>query len=230
MVNKRCEHAGCRSLNPAFGVPGVDKQGRWCNAHKPAHAENITGRRCGHPGCDVQAHRYKYCAAHDTERKRLSRVRENQVANYLRERGLHWTSWNKQLTETACGRYRPDFAFEQNTHVVVLEVDEHQHAQPGYSCDNARMLDIFGAYGGLPVTFIRFNPDAFQLNGQTKRVTMPTRLRALETQLRASLERPPIHQMTIVRLFYDHPHATVAISWVAPDDPTFQERPVGEAP
>ena len=224
VVSRRCEHPGCTILNPVFGVPGVDKRGRWCSVHRPSDAKDVANRRCEAPGCEVQTTgSHVYCASHDTERKRLTRVRENQVANFLRDAGLYWTAWNKQLSETACGRYRPDFLFELDTHAVVVEVDEHQHAKPGYACDNARMMDVFGSYGGVPIVFIRFNPDAFRIGGDTKRVTMKTRLKVLETQLRESLARPPARQLTIVRLFYDHATATVATTWVAPDDPTFAE-------
>lgn len=72
-----------------------------------------------------------------------------------------------------------------------------------YSCDNRRMLDIFNAYGGLPVVFIRWNPDAFKLAGQTARRLVKTRLADLEKQLRACLAAPPQQLLTIHRMFYD---------------------------
>ena len=223
--NMKCEHCGTHA---SFGMRGT-KRARWCVSHKPEEAENVVNKKCAFDGCDVQVslrYKYSFCAAHDTERKRNTRVRENQVANYLRDQGLHWTAWNKQVAETACGRYRPDFVYELDSHVVVVEVDEQQHAKPGYACDAARMLDIFGAYGGTPVVFLRFNPDGFKIGGVTKRTTLPTRLRQLETQLRAALEQPPPRQLTIVRLFYDDPQGTVAASWVSPDDPSFIENSI----
>ncbi len=153
-----------------------------------------------------------------------ARTREKRVAHYLQQAGLHWTTWNRQLPETACGRYRPDFAYELPTRVVIVEVDEHQHAYPGYSCDNARMLDIFGSYGGLPVVFIRFNPDSYKLGDAAKKTEMRTRAKVLEAELRQALEQQPEHQLTIVRLFYDNPEPrTVVSSWVDPADPRFVE-------
>ena len=221
VVSKRCEEC---NTHASFGMPG--QKAKWCLRHRPEGAVDVVGKKCAFPECDVRVHAHEYCASHDTDRKRKTRVRENQVANFLRDQGLHWTAWNRQLAETACGRYRPDFVYELPSHVVLVEVDEHQHAQPGYACDNARMLDIFGAYGGTPVVFLRFNPDAFKLGGVTKRVTLPTRLRRLETQLRAALDCVPPRQLTIVRLFYDDPQSTVSVSWVAPDDPSFVETPL----
>lgn len=224
--NKKCEH--CNTI-ASFGMP--DERPRWCRSHCPPGAINCRAENrilCKHPDCPTITNGYhEFCATHDTESKRKTRVRENQVANYLRNNGMHWTAWNKQLPETACGRYRPDFAYELATHVVIVEVDEMQHARPGYGCDNARMLDVFGAYGGLPVVFIRFNPDAFALGGQTKRVWMHTRMAALKKQLRAALDAPPRHALIITRLYYDQPDdRTVVTTCVDPTDPSFTERPV----
>lgn len=107
---------------------------------------------------------YDTCTGCDTSGSRThSRVREKQVAKWLSDAGLHWAAWNKQLPETSCGRYRPDFVFEAGTHAVILEVDEFEHARPGYACDNRRMLDVYNAYGGTPVVFVRYNPDTPQM-------------------------------------------------------------------
>ena len=167
------------------------------------------------------------CVEHDSSRTKYGRTREKQVAAKLQEAGFKWTSWNREVEETACGRYRPDFVFDTSTHVVILEVDENQHAYPGYSCDNRRMLDIFGSYGGLPVVFLRFNPDTYKMGGKTKKTELRRRLKELEKELRQALACPPQRSLTIVRLYYDcaEPRAVVA-SWVDPIDPDFEEHPV----
>jgi hypothetical protein len=184
---------------------------------------------CEHPGCTTQVFRAageknRYCSNHDTTRKRRTRVRENQVANFLRDAGFHWSAWNKQLSETGCGTYRPDFTFEADTHVVIIEVDEHQHASPGYACDNRRMLDVFNAYGGLPVVFLRWNPDAFKLRGQMERRSVKSRLTFLREQLRIALAETPKHLLSIKRMFYDQPERVYVVSTYAnPDDAMFTE-------
>lgn len=229
VVSKRCEHPGCSVQCPSYGIQGRDVGGRWCAVHKPPEAVDIVHRRCKAPDCPNISMHYDYCAQHDTENRRDTRVREFQVANHLRDAGLHWTSWNKQVAETACGRYRPDFTYELPTHIVIVEVDEYQHAKPGYECDNARMMDLCGTYGGLPVLFIRFNPDAFELAGVQARVTMKERLGILVRQLQAALARPPAHLMSIMRLFYDSPTGhLVTRSHVSPDDPSFTEHMIVE--
>lgn len=229
VISKRCEHPGCTVQCPSYGVEGRDVVGRWCSVHKPPEAVDIMHRRCKAPGCPNISIKYDYCAQHDTDNLRETRVREIQVANHLRASGTHWTSWDMQLKEKSCGKYRPDFAFETPTHVVILEVDEFQHARPGaeYTCENARMLDIFGSYGGTPVVFIRFNPDPFVLAGVKTAVPSARRLSTLVDVLRPALAEPPAHALTIARLFYDSP-AGHLVTWtrVSPDDPSFVEHPL----
>lgn len=221
VVNKRCQHPNC-PRQPSFGL----SSGRpiWCYEHKAADAEDVVSKRCGHFGCDISIRGGQYCANHDTSNKRRTRVREHQVANYLRERGLLWTAWNKQLAETACGRYRPDFVYELPTHVVIVEVDEHQHAQPGYACDAARMLDVYNSYGGLAIIFIRFNPDQFCLGSRRGVVSWPKRLHALDVEVRRALITPPTRPLIITRMFYNSEESTITSTWADPYDHSFVER------
>jgi len=81
-----------------------------------------------------------------------------------------YTLWNKQVPDAdsaACGKHRPDFTFVTDASAVVLEFDEYQHEPYTQSCELARMSDIYLSYRGLPVTFIRYNPDAFKVGGTT---------------------------------------------------------------
>ena len=46
-----------------------------------------------------------------------------------------YASWDKRVAgsnSAVCAIYRPDFVWETATHVVVLEVDEHQHSVSSY--------------------------------------------------------------------------------------------------
>jgi hypothetical protein len=46
------------------------------------------------------------------------------------------------------------------------------------------MVNICSSYGGVPVVFIRWNPDAFKMNGKSQVVSMKTRLQVLEGWIR----------------------------------------------
>ncbi|KAI3432559.1 hypothetical protein D9Q98_004108 [Chlorella vulgaris] len=189
-------------------------------------AIDVVSKRCAHEDCDIFVSRKMWCATHDVEavHQRRQRVRENQVAAFLSNSGFQWSKWNKQLGEPACGRYRPDFVYSLDTHVVIVEVDEDQHSTYDQSCERKRMLDIFSSFGGTPVTFLRYNPDIFQIGGATVRRTKQIRLQTLARRLQAALNTVPTNVLTIEYLFYNG--ADVSTYHVSPDDPSFVLHPV----
>lgn len=151
-------------------IPTYDFSGEspcFCELHSvPGMVDVVTTKCCG-TGCSAYVNKTGFCAQCDTTRPRKTRVREHQVANFLRENlSPIWTSWNKQLANSReCserGGYLPDFLYDCGSFVIILEVDEDQHAKAGYSCDERRMVDCFNSCGGVPVMFIRLNPDAYK--------------------------------------------------------------------
>lgn len=83
------------------------------------------------------------------------------------------------------------------------------------------MLDVYNAYGGTPVVFIRWNPDKFEVDGVTRRVSEKTRHATLLRELRRALDAPPAHFLNIVRMYYDG--AIMRSTWVDPLDTAFVE-------
>jgi hypothetical protein len=82
-----------------------------------------------------------------------------------------YTLWNKQnpLADPAqCGKYRVDFTFELATGVVLLECDERMHSDRVLRCELVRQAEVSLGFGGLPVHWIRYNPDAFKIDGVTR--------------------------------------------------------------
>ena len=67
---------------------------------------------------------------------------------------------NKTLEGKQCGMERPDFLFDCGTHLVIVEVDENQHSGRACECEQARMVNL-AEVRGMPVTFIRYNPDKY---------------------------------------------------------------------
>ena len=101
-----------------------------------------------------------------------------------------YTSWNKQIPSAdpaACGKSRPDFTFVTETSAIVLEYDEYQHEREDPRCELVRMANIFFSYRGLPVTFIRYNPDAFKVGCMTLVTKRETREAALLEILKEAL-------------------------------------------
>lgn len=171
------------------------------NYRKCAYIDEAFGDRCS-----VQVRvPHDLCASHEPGRS--TRVAENVVAKFLKtDIDVPWTSWNKQITEAVCGApYRPDFTWDRVSWALVLEVDEGQHAASGYSCDERRMVDIYNGYGGIPVVFVRLNPDAFKIKKKKRELTMQKRLEMLKKEVEHFLHTPPKNHFEIHRMFYDCP-------------------------
>lgn len=191
---RRCETDGCDGwrLYAFEGEPA-----KYCHEHALTGMINVMNPKCENDCGTFVPKKGDLCAQCDRTRKRHGvRVRETRVKNYLDDNGFQYTSWNKQADEKACGRYRPDLVFDCGTHVVLLEVDEDAHETYARECEAKRVMDLFGAYGGLPVAFLRFNPpDAFGDDEKAKHKRMADELTRL-------LETPSSYPLTITYLYY----------------------------
>ena len=115
------------------------------------------------------------CFAHvfpgDT-RVRYARSEELEVLRWLLERfaGREWAFVSDRQVVGGCSKRRPDILVDFGTHVVIVEVDEHQHNSRSYSCDNKRTMELFQDLGSRPVVFLRFNPHRYTtLDGVLKK-------------------------------------------------------------
>ena len=124
-----------------------------------------------------------------------------------------------------CSQKRPDIFVDLETHILVVEVDEHQHKKGDYSCDNKRTMTLFQDAGTRPIVFIRFNPHRYvSTNGvvvpspwtKTKIEQRPrvadkyksewsARLHGLFERIQywTQLEGFPAKEVTVEHLFYD---------------------------
>lgn len=46
--------------------------------------------------------------------------------------------------------------------MIIVECDENQHNHITPECERIRMLNLAQSFGGTPVLFIRWNPDAYK--------------------------------------------------------------------
>ena len=123
-----------------------------------------------------------------------------------------WNKTNPLAHPNACAPYKPDFTFDFGTHIVIVELDEHQHEYYSATprCDMLRTANIIGGYvtadiGLLPVHLIRINPDKFTVAGVQKDIPIETRLRVLQARLGLALiqEGTNNHRVVIEKLFFD---------------------------
>jgi hypothetical protein len=87
-------------------------------------------------------------------------VKERFIVNYLKDKYSKYT-WTHNKTISSCIKYRPDLLLDLGTHVVIIEIDEHQHNTNLYKeCDLKRTMDILAEIA-RPVIMLRINPDNY---------------------------------------------------------------------
>lgn len=135
-----------------------------------------------------------------------ARVREASMAATLDEWARkdlvpRYSLWNKQnpfADPVQCGKYRVDFEFQHALGVVLLEYDEQMHADRVFRCELVRQAEVSLGYGGLPVHWIRFNPDAFKVDGVTRVTKREEREKELLKQLQQALSHADYEHPIIV--------------------------------
>ena len=133
-----------------------------CESHKDDDDENMLERQC--VSCNLtmvldKNNKCEFCDPQKFESTRLAK--QNALMTYLNSRGLRGNSTDIVIDHGICGKERPDRVFEFADKIVILECDEHQHRDRQCACEQTRMVNIAQMYGGMPVYFIRWNPDNY---------------------------------------------------------------------
>jgi len=154
--NARCGR--CRE--PAFW--GTNWIPRSCDAHKQPDDVNYVERPC--VSCNLTClldatNLCEYCNPESFKTARLAK--QNALMAYLDSRGFHGSSTDVTVDGGACGLERPDRVFDLGDKIVIVECDEDQHKGRACLCEQTRMVNLGQAFGGLPVYFVRWNPDDY---------------------------------------------------------------------
>lgn len=202
---KKCDHPGCQH-QATYGPPGLASSR--CGRHMLEGFVNQNLHDCTSCGLPYKIPKDSLCGYCDPHGRMRMATREAVVEEYLQKTFPDIPFRHNQRVP---GRFckdeiqRPDFLFDMGTHLVDLEVDENQHKRHPEECELARMYRIVAA-SGLPVRFLRFNPDPFRVRGQLKTIDQEERFTILTTEIRKALEQPPPGRMIDVRhIFYDAP-------------------------
>ncbi len=97
---------------------------------------------------------------------------------------------------------RIDFVIYKADRIVCIECDEHSHRSEGVLCDVTRMLDVAAQHrmkSELPLHFIRFNPDAYTVDGGRPKPHMNARLK----ELLLAIEEPVSAPLAVTYICYD---------------------------
>jgi hypothetical protein len=105
--------------------------------------------------------------------KKQIKHKEEAIGRLLKSEIHHIQYSSDKTIDTDCTKRRPDFVYHFGAHVLIVEVDERQHN--GYLCtaygdgkegkmkgEAIRMYQIGQCFDGLPVLFLRYNPDTYK--------------------------------------------------------------------
>jgi hypothetical protein len=121
-----------------------------------------------------------------------------------------WNKINPMADPAQCGYYRPDFSYEWDEGVLLLEYDEQMHSDRNKRCELVRMAQMYPGYGGRPLFWIRFNPDAFNVADVALNATREEREVVLLKMLQDMVGNADYgHPMTICYICYDKKESTV---------------------
>jgi hypothetical protein len=132
-------------------------------------------------------------------------IKELRVKDVFKANGIHDFIHDKMLEGPLCGRERPDFTFDCGTHLLMVEVDEHQHQSYACECEQTRMINLVGVRA-MPVRFIRYNPDVYEpLKGQ-RIIKLEQREKKLVEFVKYAMKHSPQKDgvfANVLYLFYD---------------------------
>jgi hypothetical protein len=210
--NGRCKHCS------AFAVYGDYLVALRCEDHKLPDDRNLVERpciSCGLPYILKSESKCENCNPETFKRVRLAK--QNDLMNYLDYKGLMGTSTDKMINRGECGRERPDRTFEMSAFTLILECDENQHNDRNCLCEQTRMINITQSYGGLPVYFIRWNPDDyFPENSEDDQDLIKKRYEMVERFIKGILDGRiplPIALTAAFYMYYDGWSSVMEEEW-----------------
>ena len=150
-------------------IYGTNFTPKHCELHKKEDEQNLIETPCS--SCNLimildKDNKCEYCNPELFKSNQL--LKQNALMEYLDNRNLKGTSTDTMIDNGICGKERPDRVYELDDKIIVLECDENQHRERNCICEQTRMINIGQSFGGLPVYFIRWNPDYYLGDNDTK--------------------------------------------------------------
>ena len=146
---------------------------------------------------------------HEDAYNQIHKKKEHRMADVLTAAGIPFTREHKVAFDcfTTETKYcKLDFLIEGAGSLIAVECDEYAHVAYDASCDTRRMCAAKEALvlGGcdLPLAFVRFNPDPFTVNGETRRTFAETREARLVEVIRELMTRRDLPPLSVKYLFY----------------------------
>ena len=149
-----------------------------CETHKREEEINLVERPCSECKLMYILDTQNFCENCNPESFARARLaKQNALMDFLDFNGLPGDSTDVIIDQGVCGYERPDRVFDFGDKIVILECDEDQHKSRQCLCEQTRMVNLGQSFGGIPVYFIRWNPDDYYSGGKKDLDPEPVRKR-----------------------------------------------------
>jgi len=173
------------------------------NAHRPFQCQ-----QCEAAFYDPKVLRNHTARVHTSLGQKKLKQKENQLAEALSRNAISFQREKRIEFAHLGGTYaRIDFFIEtSNGTVICLENDESAHKDRFVSCELKRMLDVASAFkmidASKSVHWIRFNCDAFSIDGLRYKMSLLDRYAALCKHI-ANVQQHGSSDFSVTYMFYD---------------------------
>jgi hypothetical protein len=199
----KCMKRGCKNVS-TYGV----KKPIHCEEHKNDNDILLVERECSRCGkLDILMNDLciNFCIQDIAfqDYKKNQKVKEKRVLQILTSEFGSPTEYNHQIDRN-CGHYEKEIGYDCKTHMIYIEVDERQHKSYCELGEINRMKNIFNDSGGIPIIFIRYNPDSFiDTNNKRQKLSQVKREELLVKWVKLYMSQMPKHHLSVKYLFYD---------------------------
>ena len=200
---------------PYYGEPKVDEIPKRCEKHKKKDDVDMISKKC--KGCGdfyfIPSTEIKCAGCIGFAKRKGNRgLKEKRVETCLLQLSLI-LGINKpvrdRIVSYGCSKRRPDFYYSEfsDAFSLIVEVDENQHSR--YTCgiqgELQRMITLYEEdSGGLPLLFIRFNPDSYYYKDKEVK-TYRGREEKLCEIIKGLKNRPMLDcNIAVIYLYYDN--------------------------
>ena len=172
MENIRQVLCACGKAQPTFNFEGL--QANYCASCKTENMTDVRHKKCKTLYCDIRVEdKYEgYCIRcfiytfPDRPVARNYKTKEASVAQRVLAIFPNFTWIVDKTIQDGCSLRRPDLFLDLGYQIIIVEIDENQHKSYDCSCQNKRIMEISQDVGHKPIIFIRFNPDAYNMNNE----------------------------------------------------------------
>lgn len=203
-----------------------ESNGIFCHEHKK---NGMVAVICMTPLCHTRITNKKYngyclrCFMYmfpDQKIVRNYKTKEATVVDYIKSHFSQFTFITDKSITDGCSRKRPDILVDFGEFVLIIEIDENQHTS--YSCENKRLCQLSQDIGHRPLVMIRFNPDEYIDENNSKVASCWTvnksgiciidqieeqqwmeRLTTLKEEIQKVLETKHEKTIEVIHLFYN---------------------------